>query len=119
MKRSLIAFLLVVPGTGCATWHTTADLDQVKVTADSAATFDVWGKDGHRKLRALRIDTDSVYGLPGEWPSDCSTCPVAIPRAEVDSIRGETRDTAEMGIVVLVTAVMLFPVWFIMMLPHS
>ena len=111
--------LVVALGGGCSTWHTTADLDQIPMPTDSSTTFDVWGAGDHWKLRALRIDTDSVRGIPVDRPLPCDSCLVAVPRGAVDSIRSETRDTTEMGIVVLVSAILTFPIYFIMMLPRA
>jgi hypothetical protein len=112
------ARILIVLGlvTGCSTWQTTADLDQVPMPADSTATFDVWEKDGHRKLRALGIDADSIRGIPADRPLSCDSCRVSLPRTAVDSIRSTTTDPGETAIMGIVVVVLLFPVYFIMMM---
>jgi hypothetical protein len=105
--------------TGCTTWQTTTDLDQFPMPTDSAATVDVWGKDGHQKLRAVRIDADSVRGLPVEGPALCDSCRVAIPRSAVDSIRSVKADGAGTGIMGVVIAVLLLPLILISMMPET
>jgi hypothetical protein len=113
-RRSLLLLLVISSGAGCSTWQTTTDLDQFPMPTDSTATVDVWGKEGHQKLRAVRIDADSVHGLPAEGPAPCDSCRVAIPRAAVDSIRSVKLDGAGTGIMGVVIAVMMLPVIFIM-----
>ena len=116
-----MVYVLVVLGLGtaCSTWQTVTDLDQLPMPADSSSIYDVWGKDGHRKLRALRIDADTVRGLPGERPAACDSCPVAIPRAAVDSIRSLKADGAGTWIMGVTIAAMLLPLILIGMMPET
>lgn len=115
--RFLLAATLL--SSGCSTWQTTTDLDQVPVAADSTATYDIWGKDGHQKLRAVRVDADSVHGLSGMGPVACDSCRVAIPRSAVDSIRSVKSDGAGTGIMGVVIAVLLLPLILLSMMPET
>ena len=115
--RFLLAAALL--SAGCSTWQTTADLDQFPMPADSAATVEIWGKDGHQTLRAVRIDADSVHGLTAEAPVACDSCQVVIARTAVDSIRTVKSDGAGTGIMGVVIAVMLLPLIFIGLMPET
>lgn len=39
------------------------------------------------RIHGLTVLADSLRGIPSPAPLDCDSCRVAVPRAEVDSIR--------------------------------
>jgi hypothetical protein len=45
--------------------------------------------------------TDSLRGIPFPRPLDCDSCRVAIPRAEVDSVRVWKQDVSELQFVLI------------------
>jgi hypothetical protein len=47
----------------------------------------VWQDRHVVRLHALRVDTDSISGVPYHLSPDCVSCRVSIPRASIDSLR--------------------------------
>jgi len=88
MRRSVIAaavaacFLLHGCGAG---WRRQPDLQPGALSRRQQAQ--VWHQGSVERWHALVISRDSVSGVPYLTPVNCDSCRVALPRAEVDSIR--------------------------------
>ncbi len=53
---------------------------------------EVWSRNGHMTLHALRISADTVSGVPYWQPSACDTCRVEFPLSQVDSLTPSNRE---------------------------
>ena len=85
-SRILVVAILASPLAGCtAGWH--------RVAAPPDTAFErrqqvqVWQGTHARIVHAVRFTSDSLIGVPFQLPPSCDTCAVAIPRAEIDSLR--------------------------------
>jgi hypothetical protein len=93
MGRSILrwvrsAFMLVVlsPQAACgAGWH------RIEPAAPSnlakGQQVQVWQNGQRVQLHAVRVDRDSISGVPFQRPADCDSCRISLPRSTVDSIR--------------------------------
>jgi len=71
--------------------------------------FEVWADGKGYSLHAVRLDGDTLRGVPWSDAITCDSCAVAIPRAAVDSVRVPAVNAGETGIMVVVMAAILFP----------
>lgn len=85
MPRPLLAVLLLL--TACSSFQGGRPLDQVPLPAETRARYEVWSHGEGHQLHALRIEHDSVVGVPWWKDPACDSCRVAIARSEVDSVR--------------------------------
>lgn len=84
MPRPLpwIAFALLV--SACSTWS--------RIPAPLSTEFPafkqyrVWARNSTVVLRSLRIERDSLNGVPANQDIQCSTCRLSIALSQVDSI---------------------------------
>ena len=61
----------------------------------------LWQGRTSRVLHAVRLKADSLYGIPFQRPPTCDTCTVALPLAEIDSLRLGNQETPGVAIVSL------------------
>lgn len=80
----LVAACLLVQACG-AGWRSQPDLAPGPVKPRQRAQ--VWHQGRAEQWHALILSADSVSGVPFVRPTDCDSCRVALPRAQVDSIR--------------------------------
>jgi hypothetical protein len=85
MRRSLPPLLLIL--SACTSFQGGRPLDQVPLPAQTRARYEVWSHGEGHQLHALRIENDSVVGVPWWKDPACDSCRVAIARGEVDSVR--------------------------------
>ncbi|HTK55273.1 MAG TPA: hypothetical protein VL295_00500 [Gemmatimonadales bacterium] len=90
MKRRWLPGLLLL--AGCTSYQHGRPLEAVPLPAPTRDRFEVWSKGKPHQLHALRIEHDSLVGVP--WWNDpaCDSCRVVFARAEVDSVRGQEYD---------------------------
>lgn len=81
-SRVLLAALLV---SACGGWQRLPDLSPD--TLPRRQQVQLWSGGQARVLHAVRIDSDSIHGVPFQLPPTCDSCRVAIPLAAVDSLR--------------------------------
>lgn len=100
--RPFLAFLvsasLFVSTTGCNVWIPAPEPTR---TPPAYQQFQVWTRDSHFLLHHVRVENDSLYGIPVDQSRDCLTCFVVIPMKSVDSLQtGETQHvgTAIIGV---------------------
>ncbi len=84
--------------TGCYAWNR-----QPAPVTDPPAylQYQVWTRDSVLVLQKVRVQSDTLFGIPAEASRDCATCRVGIPMDRVDSLRtGTTRHggTAMLGL---------------------
>ena len=90
MKRRWLAGILLL--AGCTSSQHGRPLETVPLPAPVRERFEVWSKGTAHQLHALRIEHDSLVGVP--WWNDpaCDSCRVTFARADVDSVRGREYD---------------------------
>lgn len=92
----LLAALLLGSFSGCTVWNR----QPPPVTAPSAfQQYQVWTPNSVMILHKVRIERDTLYGIPVADSRDCSGCTVSIPMTQVDSLR--TAKTEHVGTAVL------------------
>ena len=91
-----LTFLLLSPITACATWSR-----QPTPANDPPAylQYQVWTPDSVLTLQKVRVERDTLHGIPITASRDCSGCAVSIPMSGVDSLR--TGKTEHIGTAVL------------------
>ena len=91
-RRALALLTLLVAGSGCTSYQHGRPLEAVPLPAPARERFEVWSKGTPHQLHALRIEHDSLVGVP--WWNDpaCDSCRVVFARQEVDSVRGREYD---------------------------
>src|ERR1700675_550378 len=82
--RLLVAGLWMLQACG-AGWHRPPDLERARLSPRQQVQ--VWHRGRAERWHGLRFLADSVSGISAFRPVDCDSCRVALPRAEVDSIR--------------------------------
>lgn len=110
MKRHLVIFSLLL--AGCSSYQHGRPLEAVPLPAPTRDRFEVWSKGQAHQLHALRIEHDSLVGVP--WWNDpaCDSCRVVFARADVDSVRGREYDpdkTTNTAITGGVVAYLVYP----------
>ena len=68
-----------------AGWHRPAQLEPGALAPRQQV--EVWSGGSARRWHAVRVEADSVSGIPYLRRIDCDSCRVALPRAAVDSVR--------------------------------
>jgi hypothetical protein len=70
--------------------------------------YQVWHGDTTHELHAVRVEADTVRGVPTSQDRECASCAVAIAKSDIDSIRiREFRSGATTWTVVGVTWILL------------
>jgi hypothetical protein len=81
----LVAVLLLPLWACSAGWH------RIEPVAPSSLAerqqVQVWQGTRRIQLHAVRIDHDSVSGVPFQKPVDCDSCRISLPSSMVDSLR--------------------------------
>jgi hypothetical protein len=84
--RSALMPAALLPQAACgAGWHR---IDPVAPSSlPERQQVQVW-QDGRRlQLHAIRVDHDSVSGVPFQKPVDCDSCRISLPSSTLDSRR--------------------------------
>jgi hypothetical protein len=80
----LLATLL--PQAACsAGWHRIEPVVPSKLA--KRQQVQVWQGRERLQLHAIRVDHDSVSGVPFHKPVDCDSCRISLPSSTVDSMR--------------------------------
>lgn len=85
-KGFMRAIVLLLPIWACsAGWH------RIEPVAPSSLPkgqqVQVWQGQQRLQLHAIRVEHDSVSGVPFHKPPDCDSCRISLPRSSVDSLR--------------------------------
>ena len=78
--------VLVLPLWACsAGWHR---IEPVAPTSlDPGQQVQVWQGTTRIQLHAVRVDRDSISGVPFQKPRECDSCRVSLPSSTIDSLR--------------------------------
>jgi hypothetical protein len=84
--RCALPFSLSLAATGCgAGWRTVpAPLPE---RFEKRQAIEAWTRGQPIRLHGVTLSPDSITGIRLYSPLDCDSCRVALPRAEVDSLR--------------------------------
>jgi hypothetical protein len=78
--------LLLLSLAACsAGWHRIEPPPPSKLA--TGQQVQVWQGGRRVQLHAVRVDRDSISGVPFQKPADCDSCRISLPRSAVDSIR--------------------------------
>lgn len=92
----LLSLSLLSSITGCTVWGR----QPPPVTVPSAyQQYQVWTPNSVIILHQVRVERDTLYGIPIADSRDCSGCTVSIPLTEVDSLR--TARTEHVGTAII------------------
>jgi hypothetical protein len=83
--RSLLLGLLLATQSCGAGWHRAAQL--VPGRLSPRQQVQVWRGGTMLRWHAVRVEPDSINGIPWLRPLDCDSCRRSLPRAGVDSVR--------------------------------
>jgi hypothetical protein len=84
--RSALPFASLLPLWACgAGWHRIDPA--VPSTLAPRQQVQVWQGRQPLRLHAIRVDHDSVSGVPFQKPADCDSCRISLPSSTVDSLR--------------------------------
>ena len=84
--RSALLFASLLPLWACgAGWHRIEPV--VPSTLPQRQQVQVWQGRRPLRLHAIRVDHDSVSGVPFQKPADCDSCRISLPSSTVDSLR--------------------------------
>jgi hypothetical protein len=94
----LSALMILCSSTGCYAWSR-----QPLPVAEPAAfrQYQVWTRDSMMILQKVRVEHDTLFGVPADASRDCGACTVTIPVRVVDSLRSGTTEhlgTALLGV---------------------
>jgi hypothetical protein len=83
---SSLILAALLPQTACsAGWH------RIEPAAPGSLPkrqqVQVWHGSERIQLHAVRVDDESVSGVPFQKPPDCDSCRVSLPISTVDSLR--------------------------------
>jgi hypothetical protein len=106
--RPLALFLSLLLVGGCTSFSQNIPVAAIPDQPATERRFQVWTKGKHFELHAVRMTPDTLAGVRYWHNPTCDSCRVAIPRAEVDSVRTAAFDGGETGVLaVLLTPVIL------------
>ncbi len=103
-----VASSLVMAITGCNGW---IRAPEPATTPPVYRQYQVWTRDSRMFLHHVRVEHDSLYGIPVEQSRDCLTCFLVIPMTSVDSMQTGTTQhvgTAVIGVAAGGVAAILF-----------
>jgi hypothetical protein len=84
--RSALLSASLLPLWACgAGWHRIEPV--VPSTLPQRQQVQVWQGRQRLQLHAVRVDHDSVSGVPFQKPPECDSCRVSMPSASVDSLK--------------------------------
>jgi hypothetical protein len=84
--RNALALSVLLPQAACgAGWHR---IDTVTpATLARGEQVQVWQGGRKIQLHAVRVEQDSISGVPFEKPAGCDGCRISLPSSSVDSVR--------------------------------
>jgi hypothetical protein len=72
-------------------WACSAGWHRIEAVAPSSLPkgqqVQMWQGRDRLQLHAIRVDHDSISGVPIQKPADCESCRISVPTASVDSLR--------------------------------
>ena len=84
--RSALLCASLLPLSACgAGWHRIEPV--VPSSLPERQQVQLWQGRQRLQLHAIRVDHDSVSGVPYQKPTDCDSCKVSLPSSTVDSLR--------------------------------
>lgn len=83
MKGIVVLAILLVTQSCGAGWRRTGALDAIAPRQQ----VQVWQQGRALRWHAVRVDADTVRGIPFFQPLTCDSCRLAVPRNTVDSMR--------------------------------
>ena len=84
--RSTFFLATLLPQAACsAGWHRIEPV--VPSSLPEGQQVQVWQGRERLQLHAIRVEHDSVSGVPFQKPRDCDSCRVSVPNSSVDSVR--------------------------------
>jgi hypothetical protein len=72
---------------GCTTWGGTLNVEGIPATPPPERAFQVWHRGAVHELHAVRVEDDTIRGVPTSHDRECASCTIAIAKADVDSVR--------------------------------
>lgn len=113
---ALITLLLV----GCTSFTRSVPVGAIPDQPATDRRFQIWSKGEHYELHAVKVTADTLVGVRYWHSPDCDSCRVAIPRAEVDSVRILAFDGGETAIVsIIATPFILAGLLVLILIPHG
>lgn len=107
MKRTRWAPLLLILG-GCTAWGGTLKVEGIPASPPPEKAFQIWHGGTVHELHAVRVEVDTIRGVPTAQGRECASCAVVIAKSDVDSVRvREFRSGATTWTVVGVTWILL------------
>jgi hypothetical protein len=78
--------VVLLPLWACsAGWHRIEPVAPDSLPRDQQVQ--VWQGTQRIQLHAVRVDHDSISGVPFQRPSDCDSCRISLPSLAIDSLR--------------------------------
>ncbi len=97
----------------CQSWGNSRSLDALPEQPAERDRYELWAAGQPHELHALKMDGDTIRGVPWWKDPKCDSCQVAIARVSVDSVRVRTFDGGETGILVSLLILISIPVMFV------
>ena len=93
-----LSLSLLCSVTGCHTW---TRQPQPVSTPPAFRQYQVWTRDSVMIMHGVRVEHDTLHGIPVSASRDCGSCTLSIPMTNVDSVRAGTTEhvgTAVLGV---------------------
>jgi hypothetical protein len=85
LRSTLLVAALLSQAACSAGWHRIEPV--VPSSLPERQQGQVWQDRQRLQLHAIRVDHDSVSGVPFRKPTDCDSCRISLPRSSIDSLR--------------------------------
>jgi hypothetical protein len=102
--------VLLAATVACQRWQ--LDSSALTTPQPDRRQLEIWSQGRSTVVHGLRVQGDSVVGVPYWKPLDCDSCAVRFARGQVDSVRVQApdnvRSTASLAAGVMIFAVVLW-----------
>jgi len=108
-RRYAVPLLLLL--AGCTSLRKSTPIETLSLAGTSRDKYQVWTHGLAHVLIAVRLDQDTLSGVPYWKPPACDSCRLAIPRTTVDSVRVKSFDpnrTLLLGIILTPIVVLMY-----------
>src|SRR4051812_26081916 len=105
-SRMVAAAISILSLNACYTWR--ADNNALNGSHSSRDQFEVWAQDKSRPVHGLRVNGDTVSGVPFTLPANCDSCRIRWLRSDIDSVRARHENPLGSTLLILSAAALVW-----------